>query len=195
MNRIQLTAPLVLLLVAGCSAPVIAPPAAPSYLTSETGCAIVVGGAVGDYFGEKEIDDFWSSNNSRIASQLLSNLKAAGYRVNGLVIATPERNLIVDRTSEAIASTQCNLLVQLSHTIDQDTQGNFFQFNVAILRAEPKSSRDGALKVTMEQVYRKDYRYRRTSAVLRSFRIEDFAEVIETDMRTSGILARLRRTD
>jgi hypothetical protein len=195
MQRIKSLSALTAILLAACSTPKApeAPAQMPAYLTAETGCAVILGGAIGDYFGEKEIDAFWSAANSKIASQLQSNLQASGYRTENLTITLADRSSITEVLGKTMASRQCSFAIQLSHTISEDAQGNFFQYELVVFRAMPQSSKDGSLKMKMDKVYSKPYRYRRTSAILRSFQIDDFARLLESDLKASGALSRLQR--
>ena len=199
---LKLTSPLILssLILAACtSAPSTSGlnggAAAPSFLVADTGCTLITGGAIGDHFGEPTVDDFWFRANSVIVDSLTKQLTDAGANVIAIKVPISDRIDVENTTGKAIAANRCNRIAQLSHSIGSDSQGNFFQFELTVLRALPSDSKrragNGAY-VSMQQEYKKSYRYRRSKESLDSFNIEDFAALMIQDLKTTQLIAKMR---
>ena len=139
-------------LILGCSAPsglpsstaVAAPPATqqvPSYVTAAKGCAVVVGGSVGNTFSDPKVAGFWHEVNTQISGLLYDSLVLDKYKVVRLTVAVAQSADNERLVLEALARNRCNRLIQLSHTIDEDTSGRYFQFNVLMVHLEPSGTR------------------------------------------------------
>lgn len=169
------------------------PQPAPAYLSAENSCAVIMGGALGDYFGDQEMDEFWFKANSQISEILRSRLYVEKYKVVGLTIQIPDRQNMRQLLAIAAAQNQCNRIIQLTHTIGTAPSGNYFQFEVVVLRLEPAPmSNGGYTSTTAVQIFSKEYRYPRTTSVMNQFHTGEFAEVVLADLKKGGSLEHLR---
>jgi hypothetical protein len=79
--------------------------------------------------------------------------------------------------------------------LGRNEQGNYFQFELAVLRATP-SMNDmasvGGTGVTMQQEYQKFYRYRRTRESLDAFVVDEFAELLVRDLQADPVAQKIR---
>jgi hypothetical protein len=169
------------------------PKPVPAYLLAESSCAIVISGAVGDNVADRRVAEFWAKANAQIGEFLQGNLQDAKYRSIAVPIAVSERQNISEMLANAAAKNECNRVIQLAHTIGTAPSGNFFQFDVTMLRLQPESSSSGAgTKAVTVKIFSKEYRYPRTAESLDQFHTGDFANKIFNDLKQSGQLDRLR---
>ena len=196
------TLPLLLLAVVifGCATPAnqssgAAATPVPSYITASRGCAVVVGGSVGSSFADLKVAGIWHEVNKQISDYLYDDLAANKYKVAKLTIAVAERSSVERLVMAAMARNQCNRVIQISHTVNEDARGRFFQFNVAMMHVRPKGERQvGATGTNVVTVgdFQREYRYPRTAAAFESFRTGTFAALVFADLKQSGALEALR---
>lgn len=168
----------------------------PAYLTQDKGCAVVAGGAIGSRFADVRITRFWHAVNTEITDKLVANLEADRYQVVKVLVPT-EGVATQDRLiTQQLAHARCNRLIQVSHTVDEDTKGKYFRFDVEVLRMAPKTgatvqAQGTTVIPTLE--FRRDYRFARTPDVFGTFDTKAFATTAYLDMRGSGKLEPLRQ--
>ena len=192
-------------LILGCSTPsgspsrtAAAPPPAqqvPSYVTAAKGCAVVVGGSVGNTFSDPKVAGFWHEVNKQISDLLYDSLVLDKYKVVKLTVSVAQSSDNERLVLEALARNRCNRVIQVSHTVDEDTSGRYFQFNILMVHLEAKGARPpGATGTNVVTVgdFKREYRYPRTPASFDSFHTGTFAETVYSDLKKSGSLEPLR---
>ena len=100
--------------------------------------------------------------------------------------------------SETLKEKSCNDIIQISHHVDKDFRGEYFEFSISILRIDtngPRLAGEGGIPVTPASVYRHDYRYPRTPAAFDDFHTGTFSNLAYADMKQSGALLFIRKTD
>lgn len=165
----------------------------PDYITAPRGCAILVGGSVGSSFEDPKISGFWNTVNEQISGYLFDNLKNDKYQVVKLIVAPTDK--LEQVTTQAMARNRCSRLIQLTHIVNEDAKGKFFQFNVELMHVKPVGARvQGATETRVVTVreFLREYRYPRTPAVMQSFRTGTFADSAYRELAASGALAPLR---
>lgn len=186
-----------------CSTPAGGPAAAPSpgknnttaYLTAATGCAVVAGGAIGSKFDDPKIAAFWDKVNASVTTELHDRLVLGQYKTVKLLVPTVDAASNQQVVLAALAQNRCNRLLQVSHTVDEDSAGKYFRFDVALMRLEPKGDRQpGASGTSVNTVgeFARAYRFPRTAASFESFYTGNFAETVLADLKESGALEKLR---
>jgi len=193
-------------LIVGCSTPSSSPssPAAtapapaqqvPSYVAAAKGCAVVVGGSVGNTFSDPKVAGFWHEVNKQISDLLYDSLVLDKYKVVKLTVSVAQSAENERLVLEALARNRCNRVIQISHTVDEDKSGRYFQFNVLMVHLEPKGTRPpGATGTNVVTVgdFKREYRYPRTPASFDSFHTGTFAETVYAELKKSGSLEPLR---
>lgn len=168
----------------------------PAYLTQDKSCAVVAGGAIGSQFADARVTRFWHAVNTEITDKLVANLEADRYQVVKVLVPT-EGVATQDRLiTQQLAQARCNRLIQVSHTVGEDTKGKYFRFDVEVLRMAPKAgtavqAQGTTVVPTLE--FRRDYRFARTPDVFGTFDTQVFATTAYLDMRGSGKLESLRQ--
>jgi hypothetical protein len=169
---------------------------APAYLTQDRGCAVVAGGAIGSQFADMRVTRFWHAVNTEITDKLVANLEADHYQIVKVLVPT-EGMATQDRmVAHSLAQARCNRLIQVSHTVDEDTRGKFFRFEVEVMRMIPKAgagAQDPGTRVVTTSEFRRDYRFARTPDVFGTFDTQVFATTAYRDMKGSGKLEALRQ--
>jgi hypothetical protein len=192
-----------LALLTACSTPGSGPGAAsgaakgstPAYLNAATGCAVVAGGAIGSKFADPKVAAFWDRVNASVTTELHDRLVLGQYKTVKLIVPTEEAASNAQVVMAALASNRCNHLLQVSHTIDEDSAGQYFRFDVAVMRLAPKGDRQpgaSGTNVTTVGEFARAYRFSRTPASFESFYTGTFAETVLADLKQSGALEKLR---
>lgn len=180
-------------LLLGCAATPPQQTPIPAYITAPRGCAIVVGGSVGSSFEDPKVSGFWNTVNEQISGHLFDKLSEGKYRVVKLIVAPTDK--VEQVITQAMARHECSRLIQVTHIVNEDAKGKFFQFNIELMHVKPSGSRaPGALETRVVTVgeFTRDYRYPRTAAVMQSFRTGTFADSVYRELGASGVLAPLR---
>lgn len=170
--------------------------AIPAYLTETPSCALVIGG-VGSSFADQKVGKVWYEVNRQITGYLHEILSKEGYRVVRFM-APPDSPAgeVINSVSESLARNRCNTFVQVSHQVDEDNDGRYFQISVAIQHLELNKDRprtqNGTNTITVGD-YNRDYRYPRTPYMLETFRTGTFANTAYDDLKKSGALVRIAR--
>lgn len=166
----------------------------PRYLMQQDGCAILVGGSVGDQFEDSKVARFWHTLSAGISELLYDKLQQDQYRVIKLILTPEENPGLRNLTVNAMAKHQCSRLIQISNMVNQDEQGAFFRYDVSLMQAQPEANKvsDGSsTSVTMKSNYSRSYRYARTPEIFKSFQFDEFALTVYADLKASGALAPL----
>ncbi len=202
MRRIGFALAIVSAALAGCATkadraaePAVAARPAPDYLTAPQGCAVVIGGSVGAGFADRKVAELWHEINRGIADSLYDQLSAARYKVVKLTIPVDAAEGDVERSMiDAMVLHRCNRVLQLSHTVDEDAKGRFFQFEVALFRMAPKLRPPGASGTSVVTVgeYKRQYRFVRSLERLLEFRMDEFADKLYADLKSTESLQALR---
>lgn len=184
-------------LLTGCaaSAPGTNQPASPipAYITAPQGCAIVAGGSLGSSFEDPRVSGFWNQVNEQISAALFEHLQGDGYRVVKLIVLPTDK--VEQVIPRAMAANRCSRIIQVTHVVNEDARGKFFQFNVEVMHIKPSGSRaPGAQETRVVTVgeFARDYRYPRTPAVMQTFRTGTFASSVYRELAASGVLAPLK---
>ena len=192
-----------LALLTACSTPGSRPDAAPSpakgntpaYLTAATGCAVVAGGAIGSKFADPKIAAFWDKVNASVTTELHDRLVLGQYKTVKLLVPTEDAASNEQIVITALAKNRCNRLLQVSHTVDEDSAGKYFRFDIAVMHLEPKGDRPpgaSGTNVTTVGEFARAYRFPRTAMSFESFYTGTFAETVLADLKQSGALEKLR---
>lgn len=153
------------------------------------GCAVVVGGSVGSQFADTKVAGFWFEANRQLSQQLYDTLVAEHYPVVNLIIPLKGQESIEQRVGQTMAQNQCKRIIQISHTVDQDAKGRYFEFDVALLHAESNGTPVATTgKPVMVGEYHHAYRYTRTQSVFEAFHPRKFAATVYADLKASGAL-------
>lgn len=163
---------------------------APSFLLSSNGCAILVGGSVGDQFTDRQVTEFWFKVNRSITNELFDRLKQFDYKVNKLLISPDEVSNTKKLIALASATHKCNRILQVSHYADQDAFGPYFRLDIELLKFAPKErvAEPRGTNTIMVGEYQKSYRYARTKEVMDTFYTGDFADSAFDDLRRVAAL-------
>lgn len=177
-------------------APVSSKPASiPAYLQAQTGCAIVAGGDIGSRFSDKQVEENWSKVNAAVTTELHDRLVGKAYKAIKFIVPFKRAGKSEDLVFEHLALKQCNRILQVYHTVDEDDAGKFFRFDIAIFRAVPKPAAadpDARITVVATREYQRNYRYPRTLESLENFYTGTFADQAFKDLQDAGALAALR---
>ncbi len=189
------------LALSACSTPPapVSPPAAaapvPGYITAARSCAVVVGGSVGSSFNDIKVARVWHEVNRQITDFLYDDLSRDKYRVARLTVPVEESGNVASLVTAALASNQCNRVIQVSHAIGEDAKGKYFLFDVSVMHVEPKGDRpvaaSGTSVVTVGD-YKRAYRYPRTMEFLDAFHTDAFADQVYADLKRSAALEALK---
>ncbi len=187
--------------LSGCATPPepASPPATatpvPGYITAARSCAVVVGGSVGSAFNDIKVARVWHEVNRQIADFLYDDLSRDKHRVAKLTVPVEQSANVAALALSALASNQCNRLIQVSHTISEDAKGKYFAFEVSVMHVEPKGERpagaSGTSVVTVGD-YKRAYRYPRTMEFLDAFHTGAFADLVYADLKRSAALEALK---
>ena len=169
----------------------------PPYLLPGKTCAVVVKGLP---LPEREIKDdrteaawFWGRANNIVVDNLVEQL-GERHRVFAVEIPHDQGPRTLQHAGVALARHQCSRLIQLTHDVDQDRAGPYFQFTVSVMR--PDALQEDPSKFTVGQIkedYRRAYRFVRSKEVLDTFSMSQFAERMLGDMDKAGALSDLRK--
>jgi len=172
-----------------------APRTVPTYLTADKGCAVVAGGAIGSQFADPKITSFWHTVNGEITSLLHEQLAAERYRVVKLVVPSEEAQNNEKVVVRSLAANRCSRLIQVGHTIAEDSSGKFFRFDVVAMRMQPKAQdavAPGGTNVTTVGEFKREYRFARNAEVFKTFSTGQFAGTVAQDLQRAGVLEPLR---
>lgn len=168
----------------------------PAYLTASQSCALIVGGT-GSSFVDQNLGKVWYEANRQIAGYLYEIFSNEGYQVKRFVVpqGSPS-NEVLSSVALALAQSKCNTFIQVAHEVNEDRDGQYFQYSVSVMHVEvkkdnPRSS--SGTNVTTAGDYNRSYRYARTAYNLETFRTGTFANRAYDDLKTSGALARIVR--
>lgn len=128
----------------------------------------------------------WFKINSALSNKLADRLEAMNYRINRQIVDVRDNSARVKAASAEMNRTQCNRVIQVSHTLtssDQTIDG--FQFEVSILGVAPNSS-----GVAFTGEYEKVYKFRITREVMESLSISSLAEQMATELDGSRLLTK-----
>lgn len=165
----------------------------PDYLKERSGCAVVVGGAVGSQFADPQVAAFWQRVNTSVANELFTRLSVQRYKVFSLIVPAEQSGRIEAVAMGAVAHYRCNRLLQISHHVAEDGAGRFFRFDISLMRLQPRDRpAGGGTNVTSVGEFSREYRYARTQETFDSFQTGTFAETVVGDLAKSGALEALR---
>jgi hypothetical protein len=160
-------------------------PRAPDWVTAPNRCSVLLGGG-GTVTPEQVVNANWFKINSALSSKLADRLEAMNYRINRLIVDVRDNKARVQAASAEMNKTQCNKVIQVSHTLtssDQTIDG--FQFEVSILGVAPNSS-----GVAFTGEYKKVYKFRMTREVMESLSMSALAEQMATELDGSRLLTK-----
>lgn len=172
-----------------------AAPPVPPYLLADRGCAVMVGGSVGDSFKDPKIASFWFEVNRRTADRAFDQLVASRLKVHKLTIAVAERAEIQRLIVEAAARHQCNRLIQLANSLGQTAAGNHFEFTVSVMRLRPNGqppTAAGFTPTTTVGEFERKYRHPLTPASFDTISPSGMAQTMVNDLLSSSALDNLR---
>lgn len=186
-----------------CSTPPASAPAAataagiPAYLASATGCAVVAGGDIGSRFTDRQVTTMWARINAAVTTELHDRLVAGQYKAVKYLVPAERDGKAEDLVFEHLALNRCNRVLQVSHKVDEDAQGRYFRFDVALFRARPKdpaapASAQGTVTVVATREFERSYRFPRTQEAFDNFYTGTFAEKVLGDLQAAGVLGPLR---
>lgn len=164
----------------------------PGYITAEKGCAVVVGGSIGSRFSDPKINGFWHLVNSEISGQLYDRLLRDKYKVAKLIVAQEDADNTEQVVVRSVVQNQCNRIIQIAHTVNEDGDGKFFRYEILALRFEATGRTPDATKTVTVGEFKQEYRYPRTQAGFDAFHIDAFVARVYTDLDRSGVLDALR---
>jgi len=170
-------------------------PETPEYLSANASCGVVVKGLGPSQAepGRAEAVRFWYAANNQIVDDLFSVLERE-YRVHLIEVPYGEGPRTPTYAGNALAQYKCNRLIQLSHNVNQDSSGPYFEFTVSIMRpVNLRAGDSGYYLGTTKDEFRQTYRFVRTVEVLKTFRSRDFAGRVYADMEKAGVLVPLHR--
>ena len=82
-----------------------------------------MGGSVGNTFSDPKVAGFWHEVNKQISDLLYDSLVLDKYKVVKLTVSVAQSSDNERLVLEALARNRCNRVIQVSHTVDEDTSG------------------------------------------------------------------------